>query len=160
MAASDPQKNRAPRIANRKAHHDYHVHEKVEVGIKLMGSEVKSIRNSQVSLAEGFARVEPDGSLVLCGVDIAPYGFAHGTDAHENKRTRRLLAHKREIKKLQTTTTAKGTTLIPLAMYFVRGMVKVELGVCSGKKAFDKRQDMKQRDADREIRRGMTRRTI
>ncbi len=160
MASSEKKNTHAPRIANRKAHHDYHVHETLEVGIMLMGSEVKSIRNSQVTLAEGFARVEPDGTLVLCGVDIAPYSYAHGGDAHENKRTRRLLAHKREIRKLQTTITAKGTTLIPLAMYFVRGMVKVELGVCSGKKAFDKRQDMKKRDADREIQRGMTRRTI
>lgn len=151
----------SPRIANRKAFHDYHIHEKLEVGIILQGSEVKSIRNGKVSLAEGFARVEPrDMGLYLYDVDIANYAQAAGANGHEPKRVRKLLAHKRQIAKLLGETSAKGMTLIPLAMYFVRGHVKLEIGLASGKQSHDKRQDLKKRESDREIRRGMTRRVI
>ncbi len=154
-------KNLSPRISNRKATHDYHIHEKIEVGIALRGSEVKSIRNSQVSLAEGFARVEPgDMGLYLYDVDIAAYSHAAGPNGHEPKRVRKLLAHRRQIAKLFDQTIAKGTTLIPLAMYFVRGMVKVELGVATGKGAHDKRQDIKARDSEREIRKAMSKRVF
>ncbi|HEX7010480.1 MAG TPA: SsrA-binding protein SmpB [Phycisphaeraceae bacterium] len=150
----------SPRIVNRRALHDYHIQEKLEVGIVLKGSEVKSIRNGQVSLAEGYARVEPETmELFLHQVDIAPYPQA-GANQHEPKRTRKLLAHKRQIAHLLGATTGKGVTLIPLAMYFVRGKVKVELGLAVGKKAYDKRQDIKKREAQREIRRGMTRKVI
>jgi len=153
--------NLSPRIANRKAFHDYHIIEKIEVGIALRGSEVKSIRMGKVNLAEGFARVEPgDMGLYLYNVDIAPYSPATGVNAHEPQRPRKLLAHKREIIKLLDHTTAKGATMVPLTMYFVRGMVKVEIGVATGKQAHDKRQDIKKRDADRDIRRGLTRKRI
>jgi SsrA-binding protein len=147
----------SPRIANRKAFHDYHIDEKLEVGIKLVGSEVKSIRNGQVSLAEGFAQVDARSmELWLLNVDIALYPQS-GDRNHEPKRPRKLLAHRREITKMLDRTTAAGTTLIPLAMYFVRGMVKVEIGVASGKQAHDKRQDLKKREAERDIRRHMAR---
>ncbi|MBI1337559.1 MAG: SsrA-binding protein SmpB [Phycisphaera sp.] len=151
----------SPRIANRKALHDYHVLEKLEVGIVLTGSEVKSIRNGQAQLAQAFAQVsDKDLSLTLIGADIAPYTHAHGPNNHERTRPRRLLAHKRQILKLLTQTASKGNTLVPLAMYFVRGKVKVEMALVTGKHRQDKRQDMKNRDAQRDIQRAMTRKRL
>jgi len=153
--------SREPRIENRKAWYQYHIHEKLEVGIVLRGSEVKSVRQGQVSLAEGFARVEPNTmELWLHGVNIALYAQASSANSHEPATSRKLLAHKREIRRLLGVTSAKGTTLIPLAMYFKHGRVKLELGVTTGKKQHDKRQNLKQKDADREIRRGMTKKTL
>ena len=150
-----------PRIANRKARHDYLIEESMEVGIVLTGSEVKSIRNGQVSLGEGYARIDPRSlEMHLIGVNIAPYSHAGPTTGHEPTAPRKLLAHKRQVRQLLDQISSKGVTLIPLTMYFVRGKVKVELGVCRGKQAADKRQDMKQRDADKEIRRAMTRKVI
>lgn len=149
----------SPRIANRAAYHKFHIHEKLEVGVELLGSEVKSIRAGGASLAEGFARVDPARlELFLFGVHVAPY--ANAPLAHLPLRPRKLLAHRREIAKLLTATQSKGATLIPLAMYFSKGRVKVELGVATGKKQHDQRQDIKERDAKRDIRRGMTRRVI
>ncbi|MCC7146510.1 MAG: SsrA-binding protein SmpB [Phycisphaeraceae bacterium] len=149
-----------PRILNRKAHHDYHILEKIEVGIELAGSEVKSVRNGQVSLAEGFAHIEPaTEELFLHNVHIGEYKQA-GPLGHVPVHPRKLLAHKREIVRLLTQTDSKGLTLIPLAMYFVRGWAKVELGLAAGKKQHDKRQDLKSREADRAIRRAMTRKTL
>jgi SsrA-binding protein len=161
MARSKKQISAAhsPRIANRAAYHKFHVHEKLEVGVELVGSEVKSIRAGQASLGEGFARVDPAGpELFLHAVHIAPY--ANAPLAHEPGRTRKLLAHRREIAKLLTATQSKGATLIPLTMYFSKGRVKIELGVATGKKQHDQRQDIKERDAKRAIQRGMTRRII
>ncbi len=152
--------NNSPRITNRRARHEYAITEKLEVGIALLGSEVKSVRNGQVSLAEGFARVEPQNmQLYLHDVDIAPYAQA-GPAQHDPKRIRVLLAHKREIQKLLDETSAKGVTLVPLAMYFVRGRAKLEIGIGRGKAAHDKRQAMKTREADREIRKAMTRKRL
>lgn len=150
----------APRIVNRKATHDYFIHEKLEAGIVLQGSEVKSIRAGQVSLGEGYARIENDGGLYLYEVNIAPYEKAAGVNGHIPDQRRKLLAHKREIQRLAGVVEAKGATIIPLSMYFVRGNVKVEIGVATGKRSHDKRQDIKTREADREIRRGMTRKVI
>ncbi len=151
-------RNLSPRIANRRAYHDYHIGEKFEVGIVLKGSEVKSIRNGQVSLAEGFAMIEPATmELWLHNVEIAPYTHAGPTNQHTPKRQRKLLARKREIRMIHDKHITKGVTLVPLAMYFVRGKIKLEIGVGTGKKAYDKRQDMKKKDADREIRRSMSR---
>lgn len=151
--------NKSPRIVNRKARHDYHILDTLEVGMSLKGSEVKSIRNGQVSLAEGFARVEPATmELMLYNVNIAEYTQAGPTNTHEPTRPRKLLAHRREIRKLHDETTAKGTTLIPLAMYFVRGMAKLEIGVARGKGQYDKRQDIKSREMDKEIRRHLSKR--
>ncbi|MFP4143790.1 MAG: SsrA-binding protein SmpB [Phycisphaeraceae bacterium] len=153
-------KTMTPRIANRRAFRDYDVEEKLETGIELLGSEVKSIRNGQASLAEGFAKIETDPlELYLYNVEIAHYRQA-GINQHEPKRPRKLLAHKRQIRELQGKTSSKGVTLIPLAMYFKRGMVKVEVGVARGKREHDKREDIKKRDADRAMRRAMTRAKI
>ncbi len=151
----------SPRIDNRKARHDYHIDHKVEVGIVLQGSEVKSIRNSEVSLGEGFARVEPNTmELWLYNVHIAPYRQAMGNNGHEPIRPRKLLAHRREIQRLYEEAAGNKTTLVPLAMYFVRGKVKLEIGVGRGKQAHDKRQDIKARSADRDMRRAMTRKVL
>ena len=148
-----------PRIANRKAWHDYHILEKLEVGIVLQGCEVKSVRNGQVSLAEGYARVEPETTeLFLYGVNIAEYAQAGPAGRHDPIRRRKLLARKRQINNLLTATTAKGATLIPLALYFVRGLVKLEIGVATGKRHYDRREELKQRDADRDMRRALSKR--
>ncbi len=156
----DKSKTGPARIVNRQAHHDYQILEKIEVGVELVGSEVKSIRNGQVSLGEGYARVEPDTlQMFLHDVHIAEYKQA-GPHCHDPRRTRKLLAHKREIRRLMGLLTAGGRTLVPLAMYFSRGWVKLELGVGLGKGKSDKRQDLRQRDADKAIRRAMTRKVI
>jgi len=102
----------------------------------------------------------PATELILHNVDIATYDKAHGANSHEPKRPRKLLAHKRQITSLGERCAAKGTTLIPLAMYFVRGMVKLELGVAKGKQAHDKRESIKNREAARDIQRGLTRKTL
>lgn len=151
----------SPRIENRKARHDYHILETLEVGMQLKGSEVKSIRRGQISLAEGFARVEPNSlKLMLLGVHIAPYEQAHGASGHEPLRPKVLLAHRREIRKLLDETSANHTTLVPLAVYFLRGRAKLLLGVATGKQQQDKRQDLKKREAQRDIRRALTRKKL
>lgn len=150
-----------PRITNRQARHEYEILDKLEVGIVLTGSEVKSVRAGQVNLADGFARIEPgDMGLYLYNVDIAVYKHASLAASHEPKRRRKLLAHKPQIRKLLAQTAQKGLTLVPLAMYFSRQKVKVELGLVRGKKAFDKRQSLKSREADRQIRRGLAKRVL
>lgn len=153
--------NLSPRIVNRRAFHDYHISEKLEVGIVLVGSEVKSIRHGQVSLAEGFARVDPGlRELLLYNVDIAAYPQA-GDRNHEPKRPRKLLARKSQINKLLAATTAKGVTLVPLAMYFSeRGLVKIELGLATGKHHHDKREDLKKKADRREIERAMSKKRL
>lgn len=159
MAKSKNQ-NFSPRIANRKALHDYHVLEKLEVGVVLQGSEVKAIRMGRATLNEGFARVEPrTEELWLYNVDIGLYPEA-GINQHQGQRPRKLLAKRRQIRELAGKTSISGATLVPLALYFVRGMVKIELGLCTGKRQQDKREDLKKKQADRDIRRAMTRRVI
>ncbi len=151
----------SPRILNRKARHDYIIEETLEVGIMLTGSEVKSIRDGKVSIAEGFAAVDPKPmELWLYDVDIAAYTNAP-VDSHAPKRKRKLLARKREIERLFGQTTSKGTTLIPLALYFnKRGIAKLELAVARGKQKGDKRESMRKDDAKKEMRRAMTRKRL
>ena len=154
-----PKPSGPARMVNRRARHEYHVLDKIEVGIVLKGSEVKSIRNGQATLVGGYARVEPaDMGLYLYDVDIGQYAHASPATGHEPKRRRKLLAHKRQIRKLLGQTSEKGTTLVPLAMYFVRGLVKVELAWARGKKAHDKRQSLKKQEAAKQIRRTLSRR--
>lgn len=149
----------SPRIVNRKARYDYHIHETLEVGIALQGCEVKSIRNGQISLAEGYARVEPETiELFLYDVNIPEYAQADRSVPCDPQRRRKLLARKRQIKKLMVETSSKGATLIPLTMYFVRGMVKLEIGVATGKGHYDRRQDLKKQDANRDMRRMLSKR--
>ena len=146
-------------VQNRRARHDYHIEETLECGLKLTGTEVKSLRAGQASLAEGYVRAEDSPiSLKLHGVHIAEYPPAGEHRQHAPTRTRTLLAQKREIKKLADKTRARGTTLIPLKIYFLRGKAKILIGLATGKSKSDKRQDLSKRDAQREIDRAMSRR--
>lgn len=142
--------------SNRKAFHDYHIVEKIEAGIELRGTEVKSIRAGEVSLQEGYAAVE-NGQVFLYGVRVQPY--SHGpADKQEPDRPKRLLLHRTEIERLVGLTAIKGHTLLPLNLHLRNGRVKVELGLGRGKQFEDKRETIKKRDADREARRAMRRR--
>ena len=145
----------SPRINNRRALHDYLITAKIECGIALQGSEVKSLRAGHAQLQEAFARVE-NGELVLHGCHIDPYEKATLAWNHDPKRDRKLLVHRREIRKLEAETKMPGVTLIPLAIYFKNGLAKVELGVGKGKQRFDKREAIKKKEMDREVRRAMT----
>jgi SsrA-binding protein len=147
-----PQGGFEPRINNRKALHDYFITHKLECGIVLLGSEVKSLRWGRCQMAEAYARVER-GQLILYGCHIDPYEKA--AIGHEPLREKKLLAHKREIKKLADETEQRGVTLVPLAIYFKDGKAKVELGVGRGKQAHDKRDSIKKKEQDRELRRAM-----
>lgn len=150
--------NHEPEIENRRARHDYHIDDTLECGMILEGSEVKSCRAGKVSLSEGYVRVEdsPPG-LYLHSVQIDEYPPAAGHQ-HAPKRVRTLLAHKREIAKLARATAQKGFTVVPLRLYFKNGRAKVLIGVARGKGAYDKRQSLKTRDAQKDIRRAMSKR--
>lgn len=155
MAKKHPEPQR--RIVNKKARHDYHILDTVEAGIALTGSEVKSLRAGQAQLTDSFIRID-GGQVSLIGAQIDRYPPATDRN-HDPQRKRRLLLHKREIRKLETQLAAKGTTLIPLSIYFNdRGLAKVELAVATGKREFDKREDLRKRDHQREIDRAMRRR--
>ena len=157
MAKKKPIKT--PVIENRKVRHDYHIQDTLEVGIVLRGTEVKSIRNGQASLAEGWIRAsERPLGLALHGVHIAEYSDAGPTQQHEPTRTRVLLAHKREIAKLATFTHSQGNTLVPLKIYFSNNRAKVLVGFASGKRQADKRQDLAKKEAKRDMDRAMKRR--
>ncbi len=128
---------------NRKAFHDYEVLEQVEAGLVLLGSEVKSLRQGQVSFQDAHARVK-QGEIWLVGLHIAPYTNASWTN-HEPTRPRKLLLHRREIRKLQASIDRQGLTLVPLDLYFKNGRAKATLGVCRGRKKHDKRQALRKK---------------
>jgi len=139
---------------NRRATHDYFVIEKYEAGIELVGTEVKVVRNGEAGLVGAYASVK-DSELFLNQARIPAYTFGNRFN-HDALRTRRLLMHKREIRKLQAMAEQKGLSLIPLRLYLTpKGLVKVEIGVCRGKAQEDKRETVKRREADREARRAM-----
>ena len=142
--------NFAPRIANRRAMHEYFISAKIECGIALLGSEVKSLRWGRCQLSESFARIE-NGQLILHGCHIDPYEKA--AIGHEPLREKKLLVHKRQLRRLESETSQSGTTLIPLAIYFKNGIAKLVLGVARGKQRHDKREAIKRKDQDRELRR-------
>jgi len=144
--------------SNRKAFHDYAIEEKIEVGLILKGTEVKSLREGRVNLREAYATVA-DGKAILHNCHIGEY--SHGNIAnHDPLRPRGLLLHKKEIQKLTGKVQQKGLTLVPLRMYFnQRGIAKVELGLARGKKQYDRREAVKQREAGREMERAMKRRS-
>jgi SsrA-binding protein len=157
MAGKDA-KNLSPRINNRRALHEYHIDAKLECGIALRGSEVKSLRDGTAQLHEAFARIE-NGELWLYGLHIDPYKQAAAMFNHEPTRSRKLLVHRREIKRLTEATREKGTTIIPLAIYFNdRGIAKVEIAVARGKQHHDKRASIKKKEMDRDLRRATMRR--
>jgi SsrA-binding protein len=138
---------------NRKARHDYFIHETYEAGIALTGTEVKSLRQGKANLKDSFCRIE-HGELLLLGVHISPYEQGNRFN-HDPLRTRRLLMHKYEILKLFGKTKEKGYTLIPLNLYFKKGKVKVTVALVSGKKLYDKRQALAEKEAKRDIERRM-----
>lgn len=146
------------RIENRKAYHNYHIVEKVEAGIALTGSEVKSLRAGHAQLTDAYVRIH-GFEAVLYGAQIDRYPPATDFN-HDPNRKRKLLLHRREIRKLETEVARAGRTLIPLAMYFnPRGIAKIELGLAVGKKEFDKREDLKKKDARREMDRAMSKKS-
>jgi SsrA-binding protein len=139
----------APTIENRRARHEFFVLESVEAGLVLTGTEVKSIRAGGASLAEAYARFR-DGEAWLLGMHVPPYregSFSNG----EPTRPRKLLLHKEEIARLQSRVAEKGLTVVPLRLYFTRGMAKIMLGLVRGKKLWDKRAAVAKRDVEREI---------
>jgi SsrA-binding protein len=141
---------------NRKARHDYAIVDTYEAGVVLTGTEVKSLRLGRASLVDGFATID-GGEVFLRNVHIPEYTEGSWTN-HEPRRVRKLLLHRGEIERLIGKTKESGLTLVPLALYFSAGKVKVELGLARGKKSYDKRQDMARRDADREVQRALGRR--
>ena len=135
---------------NRKAYHEYFILDKLEAGLVLMGTEVKSIREARINLKESYAAVK-GGEAFLFDCHISPY--SHGNrENHEPTRARKLLLHRQEIKKLIGKTQEKGLTLVPLRVYLRRGKIKLELGVARGKKLYDKRETARKKDSDREAR--------
>jgi SsrA-binding protein len=139
----------SPSIENRRALHEYHILESVEAGLVLTGTEVKGVRAGGASLAEAFARFR-DGEGWLLGMHIPPYRQGSFSNA-EPTRPRKLLLHKAEIVRLQSRVSEKGLTVVPLRLYFTRGMAKVQLGLVRGKKLWDKRAAAAKRDVEREI---------
>lgn len=141
---------------NRKARHDYSIEDRVECGIALVGSEVKSLRAGHVNLQDAYARVE-NGEVWLHGMHVTPYEFAKAPP--DPVRARKLLLRRREIDKLLGATTTQGMTLVPLRVYFAHGLAKIELGVAKGRRSYDKREALKEREAGREAERALRART-
>ncbi|MFM9958916.1 MAG: SsrA-binding protein SmpB [Phycisphaerales bacterium] len=160
MASGKDKKISEPEITNRRAYHEYHISETLEVGLMLVGTEVKSIRAGRASLAEGWVKADlSPPRLLLMGLHIDEYTAAgRGNLQHRPTRTRTLLAHTREVRKLHDKAQIKGFTLVPLKMYFKGGRVKLLVGVGEGKKAHDKRDTLKKKDAQRDMARAMSRR--
>ena len=159
MAGGAGKKNRSDEnrvlARNRKARHEYAIDETLEAGLALVGSEVKSIRDGHIVLTDAYATVE-NGEAWLQQLDIGVYAFAHARN-HDPRRKRKLLLHRQEIDRLTMKVRDKGYTLIPLSLYEKQGRVKVELALVHGKQEWDRREDVKKREAQREIDRGMMR---
>jgi SsrA-binding protein len=136
---------------NRRARHDYAVDDRLECGIELLGTEVKSFRDGKISFPDAWAEVA-EGEVWLRSLRVAENPFSSIFN-HDPDRKKKLLLHREEIKRLRRRVEEKGYTLIPLSFYFKKGRVKVELGLCKGKKAFDKRADIRERDVKREVER-------
>lgn len=149
------QHHEKPLAQNKKARHDYRIVSTIEAGIALTGTEIKSVRASRVILKDGFAQVR-NGEVWLMNVHIAQYAQGNRFN-HDELRNRKLLLHKKEIARLAGETHRKGVTLVPLKMYLKHGFAKVLLGVAEGKHEYDKRQTLKKRDQEREIRRALKR---
>ena len=142
---------------NKRARFDYELEGRIEAGLVLTGSEVKSLRMGKANLTDAYARIV-DGEVWLVKAHISPYPFAH-YDNHDPERSRKLLLNQKEIRKMYGRIQEKGQSLIPLSIYFKKGWAKVELALAKGKKAYDKRRTMKERDAEREMARAIRRRS-
>jgi SsrA-binding protein len=138
---------------NKKARHDYHIIEVIEAGMVLLGTEVKSLREGRANLKDSYARIR-DGELYLVQAHISPYSHA-SYDNHDPERVRKLLVHKRELKRLTGKTQEKGLTIVPLKIYFKDGKAKIELALASGKKSYDKRETLKRQTQKREMERAI-----
>jgi len=150
-----PEAAREAIARNPKATHEYHILDSWEAGIVLTGTEVKSLRHGKASIKEAYARIR-GGEVFLEGMNITPYEQGNRYN-HDPVRSRKLLLHRREIERLIGAVEQKGLTLIPLDLYFRRGKAKVKLALGRGKKQYDKREDLKRRDAEREVARALNR---
>ena len=139
---------------NRRAFHDYHIDERHEAGIALVGSEVKSLRDGRINLKDSYARFLGE-ELYLIGAHISPYGPA-SQFGHLPERERKLLLHRRELDRLHAKVQERGLTLVPLRLYWVKGRAKVEIGLARGKQHHDKRTALREREADREVARALS----
>ena len=153
MAETAEKTDRESIARNKRARHDYHITDTWEAGIVLTGSEVKSLRNGKANISDAYGIVK-DGEVLLLNLHISPYEQASFFN-HEPTRTRKLLLHKKEIKKLIGSVERQGLTLVPLELYFKRGKAKVAIGLGRGKKLFDKRADEKKRDDQRDMQRAV-----
>ena len=152
-AAKHPTKDGSRPVAqNRRARHDYDILETYEAGIVLVGSEVKSLREGKAQLRDSYARVQ-DGEVWLYGVHIPPYSFASGFGATDPDRRRKLLLHRRQIDEISKRTTQDPLTMVPLSVYFKDGRAKVDLALAKGRRRYDKRHAIAERDANREAER-------
>lgn len=149
MAKKNQHTNTPPKIENRKARHDYHIDETYEAGIVLKGTEVKSIRDGKASLNEAFAYLQ-NGEVWLKNMYIKPYKFGSYSN-HDERRDRKLLLKKKEIREIDKNINQKGFTLIPLKLYFKGGYAKILVGLARGKKQYDKRENIKEKDVRREL---------
>jgi len=138
---------------NRKARFNYTVEDTLECGIELRGTEVKSMKERSFSFTDSYAKID-NGELWLIGLHVTPYKFGNIYN-HEPNRSRKLLVHRQEIKRLSRKVNERGLTLVPLSFYLSRGIVKLELGICRGKRVVDKRQDIKRRDQKRDAERAL-----
>ena len=151
MSSENPYTRRL--ASNRRARHEYHIHDRLEAGLVLQGTEVKAARSGKVQLREGFVEFR-NGEAFLVGVHISPY--SHGNrENHLPDRPRKLLLHRRQLERLAGRTQAKGFTVVPLALYLKGNVIKVEIALVSGKKLYDKRQAERERELDREAREAM-----
>ncbi len=158
-AKQDQDQRRADRVvtSNRRAFHEYHIVETIEVGIVLSGTEIKSIRDGKATISEAYARID-GGELWLIAAHISPY--RHGSyDNHDPDRPRKLLVHKAQLRELREAIEQKGMTLVPLRLILKRGRAKIDLGVARGKKLYDKRAAEAERESRRDVERAMRDRT-
>jgi SsrA-binding protein len=148
-----PQADHKPAVRNQKAYHDYFVLEKLEAGIELCGTEVKSVRQGRLNLKDAWCQVK-DGQLFVTGMHISPYEQGNIFN-RDPLRVRRLLMHKEEIRRLHAAVKTEGLALVPLSVYFKKGRAKVEVGLCKGKKLYDKRAVAAEKEAKRSMERSM-----
>ncbi len=141
--------------SNRKAYFEYSVLESFDAGIKLVGSEVKSMRAGEVNIAEAFAYLK-SGELFAKNIKVTKYKSSHAMEKHDDNREKKLLLNRREIQKIEKLLQAPGTTIIPLEIFTYRNLIKVKIGVCKGKKLWNKKEDIKRRDIDRDTKRELS----
>ena len=153
MAAQNREAPRLTEVSNSKVFRDFEVGQRFEAGIQLHGTEVKSIRTGRAQISDGFCRVEKD-EVWMYGAHIEPYAFGN-IHNHDSKRVRKLFLHRGDIRKIALELNAGGKALIPLRMYFKAALVKVEVALCTGKKRFDKREDLKKKVQMREVNRAL-----